>query len=70
MGHEVHFHRKTTIFWDVAPCSPVEVHRLSEVCTVSIVRVMNDGPDDGGNTHLWNVGPLQWDYKALQPRRL
>jgi hypothetical protein len=27
-------------------------------------------PDDGGSTHLWNVGQLQRDYTALQPRRL
>jgi hypothetical protein len=30
---------KSTIFWDVTPCSPVEVHRLSEGHTASTVRV-------------------------------
>jgi hypothetical protein len=29
-----------------------------------------DPPDDGSSTHLWNVGKLQRDYTALQPRRL
>jgi hypothetical protein len=27
-------------------------------------------PDDGGSTHLRNVGLLQQDYTALHPRRL
>jgi hypothetical protein len=27
-------------------------------------------PDHGGNTHLWNIGPLQHDNMALHPRRL
>jgi hypothetical protein len=27
-------------------------------------------PDDGGSTHLWNVGLLQRDYTALHPTRL
>jgi hypothetical protein len=26
--------------------------------------------NDGGSTHLWNVGQLQHDYMALHPRRL
>jgi hypothetical protein len=33
------------VFWDVAPCSHVEVDR----------------PDDGGSKHLWNVDQLQRD---------
>jgi hypothetical protein len=28
------------------------------------------GPDDGGSTHLWNVGLVQWYYTVLHPRRL
>jgi hypothetical protein len=27
-------------------------------------------PDNGGSTHLWNVGLLLWDYTLLYPRRL
>jgi hypothetical protein len=27
-------------------------------------------PDDGGSTHLWNVGLLQQDYIVLYPRKL
>jgi hypothetical protein len=42
---------------------------LSEVSTVSIIRAIK-GPDDGGSTHFWNIGPLQRDYMALHPRRL
>jgi hypothetical protein len=30
---------------------------------------MSDGPDDGGSKDLWNIGSLQPDYTALQPRR-
>jgi hypothetical protein len=29
-----------------------------------------DGPNDEGNTHLWNVGLLQWDYTELHRRIL
>jgi hypothetical protein len=27
-------------------------------------------PDDGGSTHLWNVGRHRFDYRAVYPRRL
>jgi hypothetical protein len=27
-------------------------------------------PDDGGSTHLWNVGRHRFDYTAVYPRRL
>jgi hypothetical protein len=30
----------------------------------------DDIPDDGRSTHILNVGPHQWDYTALLPRRL
>jgi hypothetical protein len=46
----------------VAPCSPVGEDRR--------FRGLRDSPDDGGSTHLWNVGLLKRDYKALHPRRL
>jgi hypothetical protein len=35
---------------------------------IAIVRAMNH-PDNGGSTHLWNVGLLT-DYTALCPGRL
>jgi hypothetical protein len=41
---------------------------ISEVCTFSIIRFIHH-PDDGGSTHLLNVG-LRRDYTALYPRRL
>jgi hypothetical protein len=42
---------------------------VSEVRTASEIRVIYR-PDDGGSTHIWNVGPIQSDYTALHPRRL
>jgi hypothetical protein len=32
--------------------------------------MMPDRADDGGSTHLWNVGQPQRDYTALHPKRL
>jgi hypothetical protein len=37
-----------------APCSLVQVGRLWQVLTASIIRTHR--PDAEGNTHLWNVG--------------
>jgi hypothetical protein len=44
---------KMTAFWDIVPCSLVEVDRRFR------------GPDDGGSTNLWNVGLFQRYYMAL-----
>jgi hypothetical protein len=55
---------KSRVFWDVVPCSHVEVDRRFRGGTASIME------DDGGSTHLRNVGLLQRDYTALHPRRL
>jgi hypothetical protein len=38
--------------------------------TASITSTIIYDPDDGGSTHLWNVGLLQQDYTAKYPRRL
>jgi hypothetical protein len=66
---------KFRAFWDVAPCSLIGVDRRFR----GTYRLHYQGdnslfithrPDDGGETHLWNVGPLQWDYMALYPRKL
>jgi hypothetical protein len=40
-----------TAFWDIAPCSLVEVDDVSEVHTASIIRAMN-------------YGVLQREYRA------
>jgi hypothetical protein len=32
---------KTAVFWDVAPCSLVDIDDVSEVLAVSIIRVMS-----------------------------
>jgi hypothetical protein len=45
---------RTQVFCDVPPCSHVEVDRCFR-------------GDDGGSTHLRNVGQLR-DYMALHPR--
>jgi hypothetical protein len=52
---------KMTVFWDVAPCSLVEVYRRYR-------GGRGDRPDDGGK-HVWNVGKLLPDDTVLQPRR-
>jgi hypothetical protein len=31
---------KMAVFWDVAPCRVVEIDRLSEVLTASIIRAL------------------------------
>jgi hypothetical protein len=40
-----------TVFWDVASCSLVEVYRVSEVLTASIIRAVM-GPDVRDSKHL------------------
>jgi hypothetical protein len=42
---------KFKVFWDVAPCSRVEVEHVSEVRTASIIRAIHC-PDDEGSKHL------------------
>jgi hypothetical protein len=41
---------KMAVFWDVTPCSLVELYDVSELLAASIIRAMS--PDDGGNKHL------------------
>jgi hypothetical protein len=53
--------KKMTAFWDIAPCSLVDVDRRFR----AIHR-----PDNGGITHLWKFGLLQRNYTALNSRRL
>jgi hypothetical protein len=33
---------KMAVFWDVAPCSLVEVYQLSNVLAASIIRAMSE----------------------------
>jgi hypothetical protein len=40
---------------------------VSEV--LAAFNIVNNHPDDGGSSHLWNVGILLSDYAALQPTR-
>jgi hypothetical protein len=55
---------KFRVFWDVAPCSHVELDRRFRGA-YDLNR-----HDDADSTHLWNVCQLQRDYTALHPRRL
>jgi hypothetical protein len=51
------------VFWFVAPCSLVEVHRrFRGTCC------LHHRPDDGGRKYLRNVGKFLPDYTALQTR--
>jgi hypothetical protein len=42
---------KTTVFWDAAPCSLVEITDVSKVLTVSINRSMS--PDGCSKLVVW-----------------
>jgi hypothetical protein len=54
---------KMTVFWDVAPCSLVEVcRRFRGSCSLH-------RPDNGGTTHIWNDGKLLPDYTPQHYRR-
>jgi hypothetical protein len=57
--YEVH-----SVFWDVEPC------RLGVARRFKGSYCLHHRPDDGGSTHLWNVGLLKRDYTVLHPRRL
>jgi hypothetical protein len=51
-----------TAFWCITPCSLVELNRRFKSAT--------NRPDNGGSMHLWNVGILQREYKAIYSRKL
>jgi hypothetical protein len=44
---------RTTVFWDIAPCSLVEMSRRFR--GVYYLNFQHDLPDDTGRKHLWNV---------------
>jgi hypothetical protein len=48
---------KISAFWDVTLYRLVEIDRHQDA-------------EEGGSTHLWNIGLLQWDCTALYPRKL
>jgi hypothetical protein len=54
-----------TAFWDIAPCSLIEVLPLFR----DVYCFHHHRPGDWGSTHLWNISLLQWDYILLYPRR-
>jgi hypothetical protein len=55
---------KMAVFWDVAPCSRVDVYRrFRGVCCL-----YHQG-NHGGSKHLWNVGKVLPDYAAQFLRR-
>jgi hypothetical protein len=58
---------KFRVFWDVARCSHVEVHRRFS-CAYYLHH--HSHCPDGDSTNLRNVAQLQRDYMALLPRRL
>jgi hypothetical protein len=59
-----HFHMKIIIYWDIAPCSLVEINQ----CFRGAYCLHHQG-NDGGSKHLWNIGKFLWDYMAQHPRR-
>jgi hypothetical protein len=59
---------KKISFWDIVPCRLVVVDRRFK--GVYCLLCQGDLPDNGGSTHLRNVGLLQRDYSAQYPRRL
>jgi hypothetical protein len=51
-------------FWNIAPCSTVEVERRFRVA----YYIHHQDDDDGGSISLWNVGVHQRGYTALNLR--
>jgi hypothetical protein len=58
--------KNMAVFWVVAPCSLVEIHRRFRG---SWFLHRTHRPDDGGSRHIWNDGELLTDCTAQQPRR-
>jgi hypothetical protein len=57
---------KITVFWDVAPCSLVEVYRRCR--GTCCLHHQGDYPDDEGSKYLCNVSKLLPDYMVQHPR--
>jgi hypothetical protein len=59
-----------TIFWDVMPCSLVEVYTHSwGTCCPPIQGRTVTSPEEGENTFLWEVGKLLPDYPGSHFKR-
>jgi hypothetical protein len=57
---------KFRVFWNVLPCSQIDVDRhLRGACCLYHQR-----PDDGGSTHLWNVSRHRYENTAVHSKRL
>jgi hypothetical protein len=71
---------KSTIFWDIKPCSPLRVnrrfggtyrlHMLATCFHAGFLLSLYFDPEDGRNMFLRNLGWFSTDYTALYPRRL
>jgi hypothetical protein len=57
---------KTSIFWDITPCSPRKIKRL---LYAGFLFGIFFEPEDGGDMFLRIMGLLSTDYTALYPRR-
>jgi hypothetical protein len=56
---------KSTIFWNVMPCSLVEIYVSGPLCLLSFLF----HPDDGGSMFLQNTGKLLPNCVVSLPRR-
>jgi hypothetical protein len=63
---KIYFALKMTALWDIAPSSLSEVDQRF----TGAYCFHHHRSDDGGCTHLWNVGIIQRDYTTLYPRKL
>jgi hypothetical protein len=68
--------KKTPIFWDITPCSPLRVNRrFGEPCHLNLQGRTSQAKNqhEAGSKQLWllpgNVGSLSVDYKASHLRR-
>jgi hypothetical protein len=58
--------QKMTVFWDVAPCSLVEIERRFRGAYCLLHQAHH--PDNGGSKHLLNVGQFPRDYTVQHSR--
>jgi hypothetical protein len=66
---------KSTIFWDITPCSPLKVnrrfggiHRLHQGFHAGFLLGLFSEPEEGGDMFLRNFSWLSTDCSALYPR--
>jgi hypothetical protein len=71
------FFMKSSIFWDITPCSALkDSRRFGETYLIfgfplpgGFLLGLLLNPEDGGDIFLQNVGCLSTDYTALYPKR-